>query len=173
MAFELWTDGVTLIDRVARLFNKHAVARDPLSGVVDGQNRVFYVNYPPILSSGSLGVYVGGNTPVSSSLYTVDYDAGSIVLTPAPVAQPTMSYTTTKYTNSIVRSILVGGFDEMEGWWYRGYALTDTLNTVNPITEDSSAAYVVDSSGSDPTIAAVTFSTSRSQLNLYGKCTQL
>lgn len=173
MAFELWTDGITLIDRVARLFNKHSIARDPLSGVVDGQNRVFYVNYPPILSSGSLAVYAGGNTAVSSSLYTVDYDGGCIVLTPAPQAQPSASYTTTKYSNWIIKSILVAGFDEMEGWWYRGYALTDTLGTVNPITEDSTAAYVVDSTGSDPTVAAVTFSTSRTQLNLFTKCTQL
>lgn len=173
MAFNLWTDGVTLIDRVARLFNKHQIARDPLSGVVDGVNTVFYANYPPMLSTGSLGVYYGATT-VPASAYSVDFDAGTIFFSDdPPVVQPTASYTTVKYTNATIRSLLVAGFDEMEGWWYRGWALSDVLSSVNPITEDSAYAYIVNSTGSDPTIGSVTFSTSRAQLNLYTKCTQL
>ena len=101
MAFELWTDGLTVVDRTARLFNKHVVARDPLSGVVDGVNTVFYANYYPMLSSGSVGLYVGGETTVAPSSYTIDYDAGCFVLIPAPVSQPTASYTFAKYSETV------------------------------------------------------------------------
>ena len=173
MAFELWTDGLLVVDRIGRLFNKRSIARDPLSGVVDGANTVFYANYYPILSSGSLALYAGGNTPVASSSYTVDYDAGCFTLTPAPVSQPQASYTFAKYTESIMRSVMVAGFDEMEGRWYRSLFLSDTLNTVVPITESSSAAYIVDSTGSDPAVGAITWSQSRAQIDFYAKCTQL
>ena len=113
MAFELWTDGIAVVDRFGRLFNRRSIARDPLSGVVDSVNTVFYANYYPILSSGSLSLYVGGDTPISASAYSVDYDAGCFTLTPAPVSQPQASYTFAKYTESIMRSVMVAGFDEM------------------------------------------------------------
>lgn len=173
MAFELWTDGLTVVDRTARLFNKRVVARDPLSGVVDGVNTIFYANYYPLLSSGSIGLYVGGNTAVSASAYTIDYDAGCFVLTPAPVSQPSANYTFAKYSETIIRSVMVAGFDEMEGRWLRGLTLSDTLSAIAPITEYSSHAYLVDSSGSDPQVGAITWSQSRAQIDFYAKCTQL
>ena len=173
MAFELWTDGLTVVDRTARLFNKRVVARDPLSGVVDSVNTIFYANYYPLLSSGSVGLYVGGNTAVSSSSYTIDYDAGCFVLTPAPVSQPTASYTFAKYSETTIRSVMVAGFDEMEGRWFRGLSLSSTLSAITPITESSSLAYIVNSTGSDPTVGSITWSQSRAQIDFYAKCTQL
>jgi len=173
MAFELWTDGITLVDRVARLFNKRYVARDPLSGVVDSVNTIFYANYPPILSSGSMGVYTTGSAPLASSAYTVDSDFGALYFNTAPSVQPVASYSTAKYSDLTVRSLLVAGFDEMEGLWFRGYSLSTTVGSIVPITESSATAYVVDTSGSDPVIGSVYFSTSRNQLNLYAKCVQL
>lgn len=173
MAFELWTDGLTVVDRTARLFNKRVVARDPLSGVVDSVNTTFYANYYPLLSSGSIGLYVGGNTAVSPSQYTIDYDAGCFVLTPAPVSQPVASYTFAKYSEMTIRSVMVAGFDEMEGRWFRGLSLSDTLNSLVPITESSSHAYLVDSSGSDPAVGAISWSQSRAQIDFYAKCTQV
>jgi hypothetical protein len=172
MAFDLWTDGVTLIDRVARLFNRHQITRDPLSGLVDGSNVVFYAHYPPILSSGSVAVYTSGSA-LASGDYALDYDTGAFVLSTAPSVQPAASYTTAKYPDSAIRSILVAGFDEMEGWWTRGWYLSEQVSEVVPITEASSYAYVVNSSGSDPSVAAGYFSTQRAQLNFYTKCTQL
>lgn len=173
MPFELWTDGLLVVDRFGRLFSKRSIARDPLSGVVDGVNTIFYANYYPILSSGSMAVYVGGNTATAASTYTVDYDAGCFTFSPAPVSQPQASYTFAKYTESIMRSVMVAGFDEMEGRWFRGLFLSSTLNSVTPITESSSTAYLVNSSGSDPTIGAITWSQSRAQIDFYAKCTQL
>ena len=141
--------------------------------MVDGVNTVFYANYYPILSSGSLALYVGGNTAVASTNYSIDYDAGCFTLTPAPVSQPQASYTFAKYTETIMRSVMVAGFDEMEGRWFRGLSLSSALSAVTPITESSSAAYLVDSSGSDPTVGSITWSQSRAQIDFYAKCTQL
>lgn len=173
MAFELWTDGLAVVDRIGRLFNRRSIARDPLSGVVDGVNVTFYANYYPIMSSGSLALYVGGETAVSPASYTIDYDAGCFVLSPAPVSQPSASYTFAKYTESIMRSVMVAGFDEMEGRWLRGLSLTESLSAVVPVTESSPTAYIVDSSGSDPVMGAITWSQSRAQIDFYAKCTQL
>jgi len=174
MAFELWTDGIRLVDRIARVFNKHDIARDPLSGVVDGINQVYYSNFNPILSSGSTLVYTTGSAPLASSDYTVAYDSGTFVFNSAPSVQPKATYSIASYPDSVIKSLLIAGFDEMEGRWYRGLYLTDTLNTVSLVTEDSLFAYIVNSSGSDPVLASgVTFSQSRAQLNFYAKCVQL
>jgi hypothetical protein len=174
MAFELWTDGVRLVDRFIRLFDKRPVGRDPLSGIVDGSNTIFYSNYQPILSSGSVGLYTSGSLVfVQNTDYTLDYDAGMFNFTNAPSVQPTASYVTAKFSDYQIKSILVAGFDEMEGRWHRNYSLSLTTDAgVVPITEDSATAYITDSSGSDPVIGSITFSQSRTQLNLYAKCVQ-
>lgn len=175
MPFDLWTDGATLVDRAVHLFDKRAIARDPMSGIVDGSNTLFYIKHPPVLSSGSIGVYTTGSDPVASSQYTVDYDAGLVEFVTAPSVQPTATYHTARYSDLQIKSIMVAGFDEMEGQWFRGLSLSSVIGTgqIIQITEDSPFAYVVNTSGSDPQIGSIYFGQSRTQLNFYTKCVQL
>lgn len=175
MAYNLWTNGVTDVDRVARLFNKQTRAHEPLSGLVDGVNTYFYTQYHPLLTSGSMGLYTSGSAPLSSTDYVVDYDAGLVTFTAAPSVQPSATYQTAKFPEMTMRSILVAGFDEMENIWYRGLCLSETTGSgVTYITEDSSAAYITDSSGSAPfSVNGVLFENSRAQIGFFVKCVQL
>jgi len=177
MSFDLWTDGLRTVDRFARLFNKTVVARDPLSGVLDNANLYYYSQYTPILSTSAVNVYTSGSIALTPTTdYTVDYDAGLFSFVSAPSVQPVASYTTAKYPEQTMRSILVAGFDEMEGLWYRGLTLSESIgNVVVPIVETSGSAYITTSTGSDPVIplSGLLWSQSRSQINLYVKCVQL
>lgn len=174
MSYNLWTDGLADVDRIARLFNKTVIGRDPLSGVVDGVNQYFYTQYTPILSSPAPNVYTSGSAPLATSEYTLDYDAGLVTFNVPPIVQPVASYTTAKYSDTTVRSILVAGFDEMEGLWFRGLALSESVGSeVIPITESSGSAYITLSTGSDPQVGSIYWGQSRNQINLYAKCVQL
>jgi len=175
MSYNLWTNGVTDADRFARLFNKSWRSRDPLSGIVDGVNQYFYANYPPILSSGSIGVYTSGSAPLATSEWTVDYESGLFTLNTAPSVQPSATYQFAKYPDLVIKSILVAGFDKMEMLWTRGLYLSETTGAgVVPITESSAYAYVTNSSGSEPmNNAGVSFSASRAQIGFYVSCAQL
>lgn len=175
MSYNLWVEGERDVDRFARLFNKQTRAHEPLSGLVDSVNQYFYTQFTPILTSGSVGLYTSGSIPVASSQYTLDYDAGLFYLNTAPSVQPSATYQTAKYPEMTIRSILVAGFDEMEGRWFRGMALSSAVgNVVLPITEDSTAAYITNSSGSNPALASgLHFGDSRAQVNFYTKCVQL
>ena len=175
MPYNLWTDGLTDVDRIARLFNRTVIARDPLSGVVDTVNQYFYSQFSPLLSTATVNVYTSGSVALTPTTdYTVDYNSGLFTLTTAPSVQPVASYTTAKYSDLTVRSILVAGFDEMEGLWYRGLALSESIgNEVIPITESSGSAYITTSSGSDPQVGTLYFGQSRNQINFYAKCVQL
>ena len=174
MAFDLWTDGVRLVDRFARLFNVQYIGRDDLSGLVDGSNVVFYSTYHPILSSGSTEVRVS-NSVISSGSYTVNHEPGVFTFTNAPVAQPQATYTIARYPDRVIRSVLVAGFDEMELRWFRGLQLSSTVGTgqITLITEDSDNAYVVNSSGSDPPVGGIFFSSSRVQQAFFARCVNL
>lgn len=175
MAYDLWVNGIADVDRFARLFNKSQRSRDPLSGIVDGVNQYFYANYHPIMTSGSVGVYTSGSAPLASTEWTLDYDSGLITLATAPSVQPSASYQFAKYPEMTIKSILVAGFDEMEGMWPRNLYLSETTGSgVVPIVETSPFAYITDSSGSEPYNAAgVAFSASRTQIGFFAKCAQL
>jgi hypothetical protein len=148
------------------------IARDPLSGIVDSSNTVFYSTYRPILSSGSVGVRVSGSL---TSAYTLEAEQGCFIFTSAPAAQPVADYTIAAYPDRVIRSVIVAGFDEMELQWFRGLALSETQGTGQLILagESSANAYVVNSSGSDPPVGSVFFSTSWAQRALLGACIQL
>lgn len=144
---------------------QQTISRDPLSGVVDGSNNVFHTNYYPVLTSGSLGVYVNGSL-VSG---TADYNTGEVTLAAAPVYQPYASYTFTPYTSYQMLQFMMRGFDIMEGFWNRGFKLVDTSGSV--ATENSSAILIVDSQGNDPPVNGdILFSTSRAQIAFYQVC---
>ena len=175
MSYNLWVDGLRDVDRIARLFNKKVIGRDPLSGVVDGVNTYYYAQFYPVMSSPTPSIYTSGSALIPVTDYAIDYDSGMVTFVVPPSVQPSASYTTAKYSETTMRSILVAGFDEMEGLWFRGLTLSETVgaNAVLPITESSGSAYITTSSGSDPQVGAIYFGDSRNQINLYAKCVQL
>lgn len=173
-AFDLFNEGVLLVDRYARIFNVQQLARDPLSGLVDGSNTVFYSTYSPILTSGSVGIYLN-NVLQSASGYSVDHTPGAFIFNTAPSVQPQATYKTARYNADIIKGILVSGFDEMELRWYRGLSLSETEGTGQIVLadQDSVNGYIVNSSGSNPPIGDKFFSTSNVQLAFYARCTQV
>ncbi len=167
--YDLAVQGFLAFTRVSLSISQRKIARDPLSGLVNGANLIFYANLFPFLSTGSspLLVYDGSNpTPVAG---TADFDTGEITLGSAPVSQPLATYTFTPYTGKQVIRFLVSGLDEMESRWPRGYTLLDALG--QPANEDSPQILVADSQGNDPPITGdLTFSQSRVQPALLIAC---
>ncbi len=144
MAFDLKVEGLAAFARLDRVLAQRKIARDPLSGVVDGSNRVFYTNYYPILSSGSLYVYVAGVAVAG----TYDADTGEITTGSAPATQPVATYTFIPHTTSQQLSFLLSGFQEMELRWPRSWVVKDASG--NDADENSANLYVQDGSGGDP-----------------------
>jgi hypothetical protein len=173
VSYNLWTNGIIDADRYVRLFNKQQRAHEPMSGLVDGVNQYFYAQYTPMLTSGSVGIFTSGSVPLASTAYTLDYDAGLVIFNAAPVVQPSITYTTARYSDWVMKSLLIAGFDEMELLWHRGFCLSETLGSLTLVTEDSAAAYITDSSGSAVTGTNGVFEASRSQVGFYAKCVQL
>ena len=165
--FDLATDGVTLFQRVEPVLVKRKVARDPLSGLVDGANQVFYTSYAPILTSGSLSVFTSGSLVGG----TVDYETGEVTLAAAPSVQPAATYTFTPFTTSAQLSFLIAGFHLMETRWPRGWKLVDAGGVA--ADETSAAVRVVDSGGADPACGTLTFSTSQAQIGFFFACLRL
>jgi len=165
-AYDLAVQGIVNFARYGRVLSQRKIARDPLSGVVDGTNTTFYSQYFPILTSGSLLVYTSGSQ-VSG---TADYDTGEITLNTAPSVQPLATYTFTPFAASQVLQFVVDGFTEMENRWTRGWQLVDA--TGQPANENSANIYVADSSGSDPVCGAILFSESIAQIGFLQACTE-
>lgn len=143
MAYDLGVQGVRDFHRLEGVLGRRKISRDPLSGVVDGVNKIYHTNYFPLLSSGSTFVYVGANPQAG----TVDVDTGEITTGSAPGTQPVATYTFTPYTTSQQLSFLIGGLYEMEARWTRGWKLLDAGG--GNADEDSANLYV-DDAGSDP-----------------------
>lgn len=166
-SLDLATDGITLFSRFGNVLSQRSISRDPLSGLVDGTNKVFHTNYYPLLTSGSLTVKVGANSVTGGS---ADYDTGEITLANPPVEQPLANYTFTPFTAMQVLQFLLSGFDEMELRWNRGFTLVD--GSGNPADENSAQILLVDSDAVDPPIGSLTFSASRSQIAILMLCTE-
>jgi len=161
VAFDLVTTGLRRFSRLDWAFAQRKIARDPLSGVVDGQNRVFFTNYAPILTSGSFSVYLGAS-PLSG---VVDTETGEVTTGSGPTTQPIATYTFTPYTLGQQMSVLMGGFTEMEGRWSRGWKLVDGGGA--EATEQSAQILVVDAGGGDP------LSGKETQIAFYMACCRL
>ncbi len=164
--FDLATSGFTAFARFGRVLSQRKIAKDPLAGLADGKNVTFFTNYSPILTSGSLGVYVEGVLQGGSA----DYDTGEVTLDYAPLTQPLATYTFTPYTATQVLQFLIWGFDEMEMRWLRNWKLVDANGST--ADEASTNLYVADSAGVDPTCGTLFFSQSRVQVAFLMLCTE-
>lgn len=156
MAYSL----ATAISELKRgmFWNERALTREPLEGLVDGTNKVFYLAHFPASSSG-LAIYDASGTVVSSGSYSVEsYETGVVSFTTAPSEGYTASYTVQALTDTELTNVAKAGFDKMEAEYNRNWYLVD--------------AYVSSSSSSvvDPVTGSYTFSTSRLQVKLYLLC---
>lgn len=150
--------------RLENVLDQQTISRDPLSGVLDSQNLVFHSNYFPILTSGSLGVYVNG-TLVSG---TANYDTGEITLASPPTAQPFANYIFTPYSANQIAQFTIQGFSEMESRWTRGWQLLDASGQW--ADENSANVFIVDQNGNDPQCGPIPFSASRIQVAFFMIC---
>ena len=144
-------------------WNERALTREPLEGLVDGTNKVFYLAHFPVSSSGSLAIYNASGTVISSGSYTIEsYETGVVSFTTAPGEGYTASYTAQSLTDTELTNVVKNGFDKMEAEYNRNWYLVDS----------GSATYVSSSSSSvvDPVTGSYTFSTSRLQVKLYLLC---
>jgi len=165
-SYDLAIAGFRDFSRFGRVLDQVSIARDPLSGIVDGTNKVFFTNYYPILTSGSLTVFVSG----SQAGGVADYNTGQITLTNAPATQPEATYTFTPYTSNQILQFLLSGLDELELLWFRGWKVVDGSGIA--ATEDSTQLLVSDKDGNEPITGDTTFSVSRVQIGLFQKCVE-
>lgn len=167
--FDLAIQGYLAFTRVSLSIAQRKIARDPLSGLVNGSNKVFYTNFWPMLSSGSTPIVLyDGATPLGGG-GSADYDTGEITLNAAPANQPLATYTYTPYTGTQVIRFLINGFVEMESRWGRGYKLVDGAG--NAADETSARILVADANGSEPVITGnLTFSQSILQIGYMISC---
>lgn len=160
MPYDISVRGMVDFARYTHILEQQKISRDPLSGILDGNNKVFNTQYSPVLTSGSVGFYVNGSLVPG----TMDYNTGELTLTTAPSAQPFATYTFTPYTSFQTLQFLLRGFDEMETLWPRSWRVVDASG--NYADETSANLYVVDSAGNDPTVGSLLFSASRNQIAL-------
>ncbi len=153
----------TLTTAIAELkrsmfWNERGVVREPLEGLVDSSNTVFYTAQKPISATG-ITVYDNDGDEVSSGSYTVDStEFGTIRFDTAPSTLNYISYTAQALTDTMLTNIVKNGFDKMEQEYNRNWYLTsDSIS--------SSSSVVV-----DPVVGSYTFSTSRLQIKLYLLC---
>lgn len=165
-SFDLAIGGIAAFTRTGTVFVRRPISRDPLSGVIDGANKVFHTNFFPVLTAGSLRVYDGADLVSGSA----DYDTGEITLGHPPAQQPVASYTFSPYNALQTLQFLISGFDEMELRWNRSFKLVDSSGAA--ADENSAQLLVADKTGADPVCGATVFSLSRVQIAYLMLCTE-
>ncbi len=161
MAYSLST-AITELKRT-ELWHEETVVYEPLEGLVDGTNTVFYTQQCPISSSDGITIYDAAGNTINSGSYTVEsYAAGSVRFDVAPTATRYASYTAQTLDDTALTNVVKAGFDKMEAEYNRNWYLVDS----------GGQTYISSSSSSvvDPVTGSYTFSTSRLQVKLYLLC---
>jgi len=102
-----------------------AVVKEPLIGLVNGVNKVFFVGSTPATSI-TVVDYLGNALTVTSS----DGESGSVVLASAPVNTVFATYSVTMVKPSAVNGIASASVSLMESLWPRGYSLVTSGDTL-------------------------------------------
>lgn len=137
------------------------IVREPLSGLVDGSNKVFHLPYAPAQDD-SVVVYDNAGSTVATSAYTVDEEAGSVVFGTAISTAYTADFTFQALTDTALLSLCKEGFDTMQRLYPRDLYLVSSGGSLHI----SSTTGTV----SDPSIGSSTFSASRKQQDLLMIC---
>ena len=175
--YDLVSDGNT--DFFARrVGGKRQLRREPLSGLVDGANKVYLSTLFPLLAS-SIKVYLGTVLQTLTTHYTVDADLGTFTFVSAPSVQPSIEAVVVPLTSAQVTLYAWAGFHLMESLWFRNLLLSSNISTYAMATYTDAHIYVVQgplttgAAVADPVCGAATFSTSQTQRGLLSRCTEL
>ena len=106
--YDLFVDGLRDLQR-SLLFKTTKVSFEGLAGETDGENRVFFTVYQPLLSAATTTVYLQGIV-VASTEYELDLDTGVVFFDEAPDVQPRISYSTTSLSTTQIKDVLWSGF---------------------------------------------------------------
>lgn len=153
-----------VLDLKRSLFwNEHAIIREPLEGLVDSLNKVFYTPQRPLSSGAGVTVYDSAGDEVNSGSYSVEnYEAGTIRFNAAPTVRHYVSCTVQTLPDTLLDGVVLDGFDEMEARYNRNWYLTKS----GGLTYISSSVTAL----VDPVCGGLVFSTSRLQIKLYLLC---
>ena len=152
---------------IKRFVETKKIGRDPLSGILDNANKLFFTTYSPVLHDSSVTLYEG-DTEVSSGSYTLDSETGEVYMGYAPGTQLRATYFLCDYPKSMLTRFLMQAFHDMEARLYRGWRLSSGSLAYVAATEDSDNIYIVGSSSvSDPATGSTTFTTSWVQHGFY------
>jgi len=162
--YDLMVDGYRDIKRFVEI---RKVGRDPLSGILDGSNRLFFTTYSPLMYGADMTLYDGDGT-VSSGSYFVDHETGEVYVDAAPSSQLMATYFLCEYPQSRMTRFLMQAFHDMESRLHRGWRLSSGSVEYESATEDSDHIYIVDKgSNADPVAGQLSFSTSWVQFGFY------
>lgn len=163
--YDLAVEGYEALSRAMTALRRR-IPRDPLVGLADGTNTIFFANYYPISMTDTLTVYVGGSV-VSG---VADYDTGQITLASPPATQPQATYVFVPYTSRQILDFCIDGFNQMEALWPRGYYLANSAGSPVWFSWASQNFYVVDTSGSSPLCNGIPFHRSVAQVGFLNAC---
>lgn len=150
----------TLSNAVTALRKRHpwtslVVEREPLTGLVDGSNKVFHLANPP---AQTLSVTVYDSSGVAVTPASVSVTSGLVTFTSAPTEPYTASYTHVTFPDSQMEGLCEDGFALMQSILNRPYYLyTSSIS--------SSSSSVV-----DPVIGSTTFSALPVQIRFFLDC---
>ena len=174
--YDLVVDGA--LDFYARrVGGKKQLRREPLSGVVDGSNKVFLSPLFPLLAT-SIAAYENTTLKVSPA-YSVDADLGVFTWYAAPSVQPTIDAIAVPLTTAQVTLFAWAGFHLMEALWFRNYLLSSSNSAYAMATYSDTHIYVVQGplkTGEaviDPVCGSMTFSTSQLQRGVLSRSIEL
>ena len=138
--------------------------RQPLSGLIDGTNKIFMLPMYPVQSPISL--YLGTTLQTLTTHYTLDTTTGIVTFVTAPTVQPTADYTALQLTTQQTNYFAWAAFQLMESMTSRGYALSSSNSAYAMAVPTSTNIYLCQgpiATGAvptDPIVGTVNFSTS-------------
>lgn len=168
--YDLTADGITAFyqrQSGAQRFYRRA----PLSGIVDGSNKIFLLPLYPVLAP--IALYLGATLQTLTTQYTLDATTGTVTFVTAPTVQPVANYTSVQLSNQQIVYFAWAGFDLMEGMYSRGYYLSSNSTTYAQAVPTSTNIYICTLNGTtpvDPAAGTLNFSTSRLQRAWFERC---
>ncbi|MFA5937412.1 MAG: hypothetical protein WC822_06080 [Candidatus Paceibacterota bacterium] len=155
------TDAVTDLKAQVTWLSK-TVSREPLIGLVDGENTLFRLPYIPALS-GSVVLYKPNGTAYTLTTdYAINHDTGEITFVLAPDDVVSSTYTAMAGTTTVLENLAKEGFDKMQECYPRALYL---VASGGETYFSSDATTVV-----EPTLGGLLFSQNRVQLRFFHLC---
>ena len=146
------------------VWNSRQVTYEPLQGLLDGANTVFFTRLSPIGSS--LTLYDSSGSIAATDYSVLSYETGTIQFDDPPVETIYITYTVQNMTDDELLQVVKEGFDEMERRYPRRWSLVSSNSSIY-VSSDQNGDTVT-----DPTTGPRVFSKSRVQIGFYLLCCQ-